>query len=229
LAAALGGPSLLGMRVPILSSLSLASALAPRRRLLLALALSPILVASVLVGVLVYTAHPSPAPAPPGAPAAGAAPGGAAGAGNAAAGTSLPPPSGLLVEVTGAVAHPGVYRVAKGDRASAAIAAAGGLTADADPNRLPPMAARLKDGQQVKVPALGSPASTTSSSRVARVSLNAATEAQLATVPGFTPGLATAVIAYRTQYGGFASTRELVDVLQMSVTDYALARKYVTT
>jgi competence protein ComEA len=212
------------MRVPILSSLHLASALAPRRRLLLALALSPILVASVLVGVLVYTARPSPAPAPPGAPAAGAAPGGAA-----AAGTSLPPPSGLLVEVTGAVAHPGVYRVAKGDRASAAIAAAGGLTTDADPNRLPPMAARLKDGQQVKVPALGSPATTTSSSRVARVSLNAATEAQLATVPGFTPGLAASVVAYRTQYGGFASTRELVDVLQMSVADYAVARKYVTT
>jgi competence protein ComEA len=212
------------MRVPILCSLPLASALAPRRRLLLALALAPILVVSVLVGVLVYTARPSPAPAAPGAPAAGGVPGAAA-----AAGTSLPPPSGLLVEVTGAVAHPGVYRVAKGDRASAAIAAAGGLTADADPNRLPAMAARLKDGQQVKVPALGSPASTTSTSRVARVSLNAATEAQLATVPGFTPGLAAAVVAYRNQYGGIASTRELVDVLQMSAADYALARKYVTT
>jgi competence protein ComEA len=218
------------MRPPILSSLPLPSALAPRWRLVAGLALAPAAAVAVLVAVLVLGPPPSrPAPAGPAAPAGA----GAAGPGNAAAGTSLPPPAGLLVEVAGAVARPGVYRVAKGERVSAAIAAAGGITADADPNRLPAMAARLKDGQQVRVPFAGTPVRSSSVSgtgvpRVARVSLNAATEAQLATVPGFTPDLAVAVVRYRTEFGGFASTRELVDVLAMSQADYALARRYVT-
>jgi competence protein ComEA len=213
------------MHLPILSSLPAPAALAPRWRLLVGLALAPVLVAAVLVGVLVYTAAPPPA-GPAGPAAAPAAPAG----GDAEAGTSLPPPSGLLVEVTGAVAHPGVYRVLKGERASAAIAAAGGLTADADPNRLPDMAARLKDGQQVKVPSLGTQASASgpTSPRVARVSLNNATADQLESIPGFTPELAAAVIAYRTEFGGFATTRELVDVLEMSEADYLRAQKYVT-
>jgi len=151
--------------------------------------------------------------------------------------TGMPPLGGLLVEVTGAVGHPGLYRVAKGDRVSAAIAAAGGITRDADPDRLPNMAARLKDGEQVKVPSMPVPgrASTaarsgagTNASRVITVSLNLATAEQLAAVPGFTPDLAAAVIQYRTEYGGFATTRELVDVLSMSEADYIRARKYLT-
>jgi competence protein ComEA len=215
------------MHLPILSSLPRPAFLGPRWRLVLGLVLPPVLAAAVLVGSLVYSAPP----APPGPPGPAAPPGAAnAGAGNAEAGTSLPAPSGLLVEVSGAVAHPGVYRVAKGERTSAAIAAAGGLTADADPNRLPAMAARLKDGQRVRVPSLGAPAgsSRTTAPRVARVSLNAATEAQLAAVPGFTPELAAAVIQYRAEFGGFTTTRELVDVLAMGQADYSLARKYVT-
>jgi len=219
------------MRPSFLSSLPVPASLAPRWRLVLSLALPPVLIAAVLAGVLLYASPPGPpGQGGPAAPrgAAGAAPG--AGAGNAEAGTSLPAPSGLLVEVSGAVAHPGVYRVAKGERASAAIAAAGGLTPNADTNRLPAMAARLKDGQQVKVPLLGAPVgSGTGASRVARVSLNTASETQLAAVPGFTPELAAAAVQYRAEFGGFTATRELVDVLAMSQADYALARKYVTT
>jgi competence protein ComEA len=120
--------------------------------------------------------------------------------------------------------------VAKGDRASAAIAAAGGITADADPTRLPNMAARLKDGEQLKVPTRTTAArsSGTGTPRVARVSLNTATAEQLASVPGFTTDFAAAVVQYRTEFGSFTTTRELVDALQMSAADYQLARKYVT-
>lgn len=209
------------MPSPILSSLLSRVVIAPRRRLLVGLAVPPALLAAVLVGLLVY-GHP---PAPPGGGGPQPAPPDAAG------GAALPPPSGLLVDVTGAVAHPGVYRVARGERASAAIAAAGGLTADADPARLPNMAARLQDGAQVRVPALPTATRSTAaggSTRVAAVSLNTATAEQLATVPGFTPDLVAAVIRYRTDYGGFATTRELVDVLLMSEADYQLARRYVT-
>lgn len=202
----------------LLSSLLARVSLAPRRRLVAALAVPPALLLAVLVGLLVY-GPPQPAGGPP-------APGG----GDAEAGIALPPPEGLLVDVTGAVAHPGVYRVAKGERTSAAIAAAGGLTPDADPGRLPNLAARLQDGAQVKVPALTTAAARagSGSARVVPVSLNEATAEQLAGIPGFTAELAAEVIEYRTEYGGFASVTELVEVLQMSEANYQLARRYVT-
>ena len=71
----------------------------------------------------------------------------------AAAGTvDVPAPAGLLVHVVGAVEHPGLYRMRRGDRVYDAIAAAGGLSVEADITRLPNLAGRLKDGEQVKVP-----------------------------------------------------------------------------
>src|SRR5205807_1998616 len=77
---------------------------------------------------------------------------------------------------------------------------------------------------------LGRPAHTaagTGQRSVSTVSLNSASADQLAAIPGFSAELAAAAVAYRTQYGGFASTRELVTVLQMSDADYQLAKRYV--
>jgi len=210
-----------------LTSLAGRVSLTRRRGVIVGLALAPALLAAILLGAFVYAAPSSRPTGPPAPPAGGNA---LPARGNAQAGTSLPPPTGLLVDVTGAVAHPGVYRVAAGERASVAIADAGGLTADADPTRLPDMAARLKDGQQIRVPSrTTSPRSSSSgTTRVAAVSLNTASPEQLATVPGFTPDLVAAIIQYRTEFGGFDTTKELVDILQMSAGDYQVARKYVT-
>jgi competence protein ComEA len=197
-----------------------------RRRWLLLFALPPALVGLALVALFAFFPSPQapaavvpPAPSPP--------------AGSSAPETdALPPPGGLMVSVSGAVAHPGLYRVAKGERVYAAIAAAGGMTDDADRNRIPNLAARLRDGQEVKVPVRGAAASRASSSpgssRPAAVSLNHATADELAAVPGFTSDLAAAAVRYRQEYGGFSSTRELVTVLGMGEADYLSARRYLT-
>src|SRR5260370_2888442 len=105
----------------------------------------------------------------------------------AAANADVPAPAGLLVHVVGAVEHPGLYRLKRGDRVYDAIAAAGGLSADADITRLPNLAGRLKDGEQVKVPyAKG----TTRGTRVTRTNLNLATVQELEPVPAFTSAFA---------------------------------------
>jgi competence protein ComEA len=136
----------------------------------------------------------------------------------------VPPPSGLLVHVVGAVENPGLYRLPRGDRAYDAIAAAGGLSQDADLARLPDLAGRLTDGEQIKVAF----AKTTSGSVISRVSLNTATRDELDVVPGFNDAFAQEVIDYRANFGGFESTRELVDVLGMSEAEYVIARRYLT-
>lgn len=136
----------------------------------------------------------------------------------------VPPPAGLLVDVIGAVANPGLYRVPRGGRVYDAIAAAGGLSPDADLNKLPNLAGRLKDGEQVKVAF----AKTTSGTVISRTNLNTATLEELVTVPGFTEAFAQDVIDYRANFGGFQNTRELVDVLGMSEAEYVIARRYLT-
>jgi len=137
----------------------------------------------------------------------------------------VPPPSGLLVDVIGAVNHPGLYRMKRGDRVYDAIEAAGGLTDQADPTRLPNLAGRLKDGEQIKVPFARS---TGGAVVITRTNLNTATVEELEVVPGFTSAFAQEVIDYRTNFGGFQNIRELVEVLGMSEAAFVIARRYVT-
>jgi competence protein ComEA len=136
----------------------------------------------------------------------------------------MPAQPGLLIDVSGAVENPGLYRLPRGDRVFDAIAAAGGLSPDADRSKLPNLAGRLKDGEQVKVAF----SKTTSGTVVVRINLNSATLEELETVPGFTAAFAQDCIDYRTNYGGFQNTRELVDILGMSEAEYVIARRYLT-
>jgi competence protein ComEA len=183
---------------------------------LLALAVPILLGVGAVAAAYLYTSattHPSPVTA---ADAAAAA---------AAGNVDVPAPAGLLVHVVGAVEHPGLYRMKRGDRVYDAIASAGGLSVEADITRLPNLAGRLKDGEQVKVPfAKGSSGTTV----IVRANLNTATLEELEVVPGFTSAFAQDVIDYRTNFGGFQNTRELVDILGMSEADFVVARRYLT-
>ncbi|MHB8571830.1 MAG: ComEA family DNA-binding protein [Candidatus Dormibacteria bacterium] len=140
-----------------------------------------------------------------------------------AAATSLAPPParGLLVHVIGAVAAPGLYRVQSGERVLDLVALAGGLLDSADRAHLPNLAARLRDGQQLKVPFL-------TSGRATRVSLNSASLAELETVPGIDPDLARAIVDFRDNFGGFQAVKDLVTVLGMDPASYAVAHLHLS-
>ena len=183
----------------------------PGWKLLLALALPLLLGIGAVAGAYLY----SSAPVKPQPVQTAAVP----------ANLDVPAPAGLLVHVVGAVEHPGLYRMKRGDRVYDAIAASGGLSVEADITRLPNLAGRLKDGEQVKVPfAKGSSGATV----VTRVNLNTATLEELEVVPGFTSAFAQEVIDYRTNFGGFQNTRELVEILGMSEAEFVIARRYLT-
>jgi competence protein ComEA len=189
--------------------------LAPGWKRLLAFSLPILVGVGALVGAHLYVSAGSPAAA-----AASALP-----VAQANPVLDVPAPAGLLVDVIGAVAQPGLYRMKRGDRVYDAIAVAGGLTTDADPTKLPNLAGRLRDGEQIKVPfAKGAPGGTV----ISRTNLNFATLDELAVVPGFSEAFAQDVIDYRTNFGGFQTTRELVTVLGMGEADYVIARRYLT-
>ena len=156
----------------------------------------------------------------PGAGAAGADPGGAP----------------LTVHVVGAVVAPGVVTVPAGSRAVDAVAAAGGMTAEADPAGVN-LARPLADGEQVVVPRPGeavaaapgagaaggvAPVGGAPGAPAAPVDLNTASAADLDALPGIGPVLAGRIVETRQAHGPFAAVDELVEV--PGIGDAVLAR-----
>jgi competence protein ComEA len=134
------------------------------------------------------------------------------------------PAATLLVFVSGAVAHPGLYELATGARIADAIAEAGGILPTADPGRLPNLAGLLHDGHQVNVPfAKGSSARTS-----AKIDANSAGVSELDTVPGITPDIAQAIVDTRTQWGPFASLADLRQALGLDTATAALIGKHLS-
>ena len=111
----------------------------------------------------------------------------------------------LVVDVTGAVAHPGVYRLAAGSRTVDALLAAGGMTGEADLDALN-KAAPIRDGQRIYVPRPGEtiPAGSAGSDAQLKIDVNHATAAELEALPGIGPTTAARIVRSR---GGHPFTR----------------------
>lgn len=133
------------------------------------------------------------------------------------------PEAELIVHVAGQVKHPGIVRLAPGDRVADAIEAAGGAGDGADLSSVN-LARPVIDGEQVYVPAPGeippAPASGAGAGGGAGgagggatvVDLNTADAAALDTLPGVGPVLAERIVDWRTEHGRFTSVDELAEV-----------------
>jgi competence protein ComEA len=132
--------------------------------------------------------------------------------GSAGAGPSGADGAAIYVHILGQVAHPGLYELRDGDRAVDAVAAAGGLTATADPAGLN-LARFLTDGEQIVVPAVGEVAAGPPGVAAdGKVNLNTADLTALETLPRVGPALAQRIIDWRTANGSFTSVDDLLNV-----------------
>lgn len=176
----------------------------------------------------------SPAPGPGGGGAGLASSAGPASSGGATSGGDTAGSGQIVVDVDGAVAHPGLYKLPPDSRVQAALAAAGGLSPQADVHRIN-RAAKLHDGQKLYVLSQGEStppqaassgqgcegqACTSAEGGVAGsdaegqglVNINTANAVQLTQLPGVGPAIAQKIIDYRTANGPFTSVDDLTKV-----------------
>ena len=119
----------------------------------------------------------------------------------------------ITVYVTGAVAQPEtLLSLPAGSRIQDALDAVGGTLPDADLSRVN-LAARLRDGDQIHVPALAEPEPALPTAQDGGlVNVNAATLEALQTLPGIGPVTAQAILDYRDANGPFADLPALDNV-----------------
>ena len=120
----------------------------------------------------------------------------------------------LVVDVEGAVLRPGIIELPAGSRVADAVETAGGYTPEADLSAAAAqvnLAAVLRDGQQIVVPAVGAPAAAGSGTGAAGglVNLNSAGPDALDALPGIGPVTVQKIVAARSEQA-FSSLDELV-------------------
>jgi competence protein ComEA len=171
---------------------------------------------------------PAPAVMTPGVATASSAPlmtgepSGAAGSAGTVdpttAGVTDPATAGsVTVDVAGKVRRPGIAVLDSGSRVVDALKAAGGARSGVDLSGLN-LARVLVDGEQILVgePApVGLAASAVPSAGAPGgplVNLNTASQGELEALPEIGPVTAQAILAWRTEHGGFTSVDELLEV-----------------
>jgi competence protein ComEA len=130
-------------------------------------------------------------------------------------------PSGsstVIVYISGAVGAPDVYELPLDARIKDLVLAAGGLTADADPEQIN-LAERLKDSTHIHVPRRGEApaadaivADTAAAAQSGPLDINTASASDLDGLPGIGQSFADRIIEYRTTNGPFASVEDLQKV-----------------
>jgi len=124
---------------------------------------------------------------------------------------------GLVVDIAGAVARPGVYQLSSNSRVNDLLVACGGLTRwanqrfiERDLNR----ARLISDGEKIYIPYVGEEMAEMALSHRSglEIDINKAAVGELESLPGIGFAYASAIIEYRQDKGNFSSIEEIKNV-----------------
>ena len=151
----------------------------------------------------------------------------------------------VIVHVTGAVKNPGIVKLKEGSRIEDAIEAAGGLTENADISDVN-LAYILEDGIKLRIPSTSDETitntdilienngeniieetNTSTNNSNGSININKATEAELDTLPGIGPSLASKIVEYREQNGKFSTIEDIKNVTGIGESKYESIKDFI--
>lgn len=154
--------------------------------------------------------------------------------------TELPPKAQLMVVIRGAIKKPGTYSINQGTRLEALIEMAGGLTSEADHEKIPSTEI-LKDGKLYVIPAIKpkkvtnairprttpradsrkseSPSSDAPTAGIWTININSADADLILELPKITDEQVRLIEDYRIKFGGFRGPSDLKQVPKISQYD----------
>jgi competence protein ComEA len=150
--------------------------------------------------------------------------------------TATPAPIEVLIK--GQINMPGIYKLEKETRLFDLIAIAGGLTEEADIDRVNNVFI-LRDGDYFYIPFIGEKIPDTARNAPGNnplidtsyfdypLNLNTATQAELESLPGIGPTKAMDIIAYRDQVGPFKTVDDLLNVTGIGPSTLDAIREYL--
>jgi competence protein ComEA len=130
----------------------------------------------------------------------------------------------IIIHITGAVLHPGVYTLPINSRLNDAITSAGGTLPNVDTNQIN-LSEFITDGERIYIPSTDDPISTylstsapakliksTETKTIFPININLASEEELSQLPGIGSTRARDIVLYREKYGPFKTIEDLKNV-----------------
>ena len=135
----------------------------------------------------------------------------------------------IIVDISGEVIIPGVYEIPSDYRLNDLIEMAGGLSEDADIDRIN-RARTLIDGEKIYIPSFDEALEIQSPIEVneGKVNINSAGIDELQTISGIGPVTAEKIISYREEHGAFTSIEELLNISGIGEKTFKKMQDYVT-
>lgn len=145
----------------------------------------------------------------------------------------------VIVHITGEINNPGIIELESGDRIFNAIEKAGGTTKNADTSKIN-LAQVVEDGMKINVPNINDKeivteetVSTVSNSnniqqkKQSIVNINSASQAELETLPGIGPSIASKIVNYRKEKGKFSKIEDIKNVSGIGEAKFEKIKKYI--
>ena len=133
----------------------------------------------------------------------------------------------VFVYICGEVQNPGVYTVKDTTRLYEVLNEAGGYTIKADKEAIN-LAEIVSDGLRICIPKKTESFDVSLEKKDGLVNINTASESELIEIPGVGVVKAKAIIAYRTEHGGFTKEEEITMVDGIKTGTYEKIKEYIS-
>ncbi len=152
----------------------------------------------------------------------------------------------IMVHISGQVVNPGVITLEEGARVIDAVNAAGGLTAEADINKVN-LAYILADAQKIYIPSIkekedveviseasgssaevsGKEGKNETKTENLMININTASEAELQKLPGIGSSIAARIVAYRKENGKFTTIEDIQNISGIGTSKFNNIKNYI--